>query len=226
MAAAWDQIGDVLAANQRLRRLRFAQQAGFVWHREHLEAVASTNRGAALALTAPVHSRVMSGAVTMQAHVAASKVPPVLVAPTMRRLVRPRSRLIRALPFDEERPAASLIERVNRGEVQTAPSKVTPPGAVTVGQVAEARTPQRSARLVDRLAASRALVGLLAGGVGAHHRVDPVAHRICHPCSHRRVDWRSGHRNPAGRPPTCAPSRHADRRGADAGIHRGPARQF
>ena len=141
MAAAWDQIGDVLAANQRLRRLRFAQQAGFVWHRAHLEAVASTNRGAALALTAPVHSRVMSGTVTMRTHVAASKVPPVLVAPTMRRLVRPRSRLMRALPFDEERPAASLIERVNRGEVKTAPSKVTPPGAVTVRQVADGALP-------------------------------------------------------------------------------------
>ena len=143
MAAAWDQIGDVLAANQRLRRLRFAQQAGFVWHRAHLEAVASTNPGAALALTAPVHSRVMSGRVTMQTHVAASKVPPVLVAPTMRRLVRPRGRLMRALPFDEERPAASLIERVNRGDVQTAPPKVTPPGASRLGRSPRAHSPAR-----------------------------------------------------------------------------------
>ena len=151
MAAAWDQIGDVLAANQRLRRLRFAQQAAFVWHRAHLQALGSVNPGTALALTAPVHARVMSGAVTMRADVAASKVPPVLVAPTMRRLVRPRGRLVRALPFDRERPAASLIERVNRGDVQTAPPKATPPGVVSVRQVAEGALPSAAPDWLIRL---------------------------------------------------------------------------
>ncbi len=141
MAAAWDQLGDVLAANQRLRRLRFSQQAAFVWYSAHLQPLAGTNAGAALALTAPVHARVMSSTVTLRAHVAASKVPPVLLAPTLRRLVRPRSRLMRALPFDEQRPAKALIERVNRDEVKTAPPKVTPPGAVTVKQVADGALP-------------------------------------------------------------------------------------
>jgi hypothetical protein len=141
MAAAWDQLGDVLAANQRLRRLRFSQQVAFVWHRSHLQVLATVNPATALALTAPVQARIMSGTKTMRAHVGASKVPPVLLAPTFRRLVRPRGRLMRALPFDAARPAKALIDRVNQGEVETAPPKITPPGGVSVGDVVDGAMP-------------------------------------------------------------------------------------
>ena len=144
----------------------------------------------------------------------------------MRRLVRPRSRLIRALPFDEERPAASLIERVNRGEVQTAPPKVTPPGAVTVGQVAEGALPSAAPDwLIDLLRRApwsvylpvvlALIIALILGPIG-----------FAIPAVIAALIGAAVTGIPAGRPATCAPSRHADRRGADAGIHRGPARQF
>ena len=32
MAAAWAQVGDVLAANQKIRRLQFARQVSISWH--------------------------------------------------------------------------------------------------------------------------------------------------------------------------------------------------
>ena len=141
MAAAWEQIGDVLEGNQRMRRFKLAQQVSFVWHRSHLQAVADSNPGRALALTAPVQPRVMSGAVTMRAEVAASAVPPALVAPTMRRIARPGGRVMRALP-----PAAGvrhedLVARVNRGDVLTAPPKVVPRGVITVRDVATGALP-------------------------------------------------------------------------------------
>jgi len=142
MAAAWEQVGDLLEANARMRRLKLAQQVSFVWHRAHLTPIAARDPGAALALTAPVAPRVMAGEVTMATQVAASAVPAAVVAPAMRRIARPGGRLVRALPFDARTRSRDLVARVNRGEVRTAPPKAVPPGVVTVADVAAAGLPE------------------------------------------------------------------------------------
>jgi hypothetical protein len=145
MAAAWEQIGDVLEANRRIRRFMFAQQVSFRWHQIHLQPIVDQNPGKALLLTAPVHARVLARSrgegTTMKAWLGASSVPAALVAPTMRRLTRPRSRLMRSLPFDTRIRPDNLIDRVNSGEVKTAPPKVTPPGVVTVANLAAGGLP-------------------------------------------------------------------------------------
>ena len=156
MAAAWEQVGDVLEANRRTRRLKFAQQVALVWHRSHLAQIATANAAKAIALTAPVHSRIMAGiapvARTMKAHISASNVPPVLVGPTVRRLIRPRAPIIRRLPFNDRIRPDDLLVRVNRGEVLPAPPKLTPPGIVTVNDVAEGGLPRGVPRwLIDLL---------------------------------------------------------------------------
>ncbi|HEX6716046.1 MAG TPA: hypothetical protein VF088_02990 [Pyrinomonadaceae bacterium] len=146
MAAAWEQVGDVLEANRRTRRLKFAQQVALVWHRSHLVELARDNAAKAIALTAPVHSRIMAGIApavqTVKAHVSASNIPSVLVGPTFRRLIRPRAPILRKLPFNDRLRPDDLLARVNRNEVLPAPPKLTPPGVVTVKDVAEAALPQ------------------------------------------------------------------------------------
>jgi hypothetical protein len=142
MAAAWEQVGDVLEANARMRRLKLAQQVSFVWHRAHLAPIAARDPGVALALTAPVAPRLMAREVTMATQVAASAVPAALVAPPMRRIARPGGRLVRALPFDARLRSRDLVARVNGGEVRTAPPKAAPPGVVTVADVASAGLPE------------------------------------------------------------------------------------
>ena len=47
MAAAWDQVGDVLEANQRTRRLQLSQQVAFVWHRRTSRRSPAANAGKA-----------------------------------------------------------------------------------------------------------------------------------------------------------------------------------
>jgi hypothetical protein len=146
MASAWAQLGDVLEANRRIRRLKVAQQAAFVWHQSHLQPLAATNPGRSVALTAPVHARVMARTgpepLTMKGRVAGSTVPPALLAPTLRRLTRPRGRLMRALPFTASVRPDDLLQRVNREEIQPAPPKMTPPGVVTVADVAAGALPR------------------------------------------------------------------------------------
>jgi hypothetical protein len=146
MAAVWEQIGDVLEANRRMRQLKFAQQAALVWHEAHLKRLATTNPGKALALTTPVHERVIAGEVnggmTLSAHIARSKVPPVLLGTSVRRVTRPRSRLMRELHFDERFQPEDLIARVNAGQVVPSPPKITPPGVVTIADLAAGTLPR------------------------------------------------------------------------------------
>ncbi|MFB9237863.1 hypothetical protein ACFFWC_20255 [Plantactinospora siamensis] len=199
MAAAWAQVGDVLAANNRIRAAQLAREVGHVLQTRHLAAppIATARRGTgpagayrlragrdsvaragldpadrsrpgpvpaagagpaanaplsgrALTLTAPAHSRVTtttvlpgaSGLVAQRTEeiavgfkVATSRVGTAPVSPAMRRITRPGSRLMTALPFDPDRPADALLPRLDdpADSLTAAPPKRTP-GAVVTGE--------------------------------------------------------------------------------------------
>lgn len=142
MDAAWGQIGDVLEANRRIRWAQFAREASLVWYTKHLIPLqqASVDRG--LTLTAPLHRRVMAGSKTAFFQVNTSVAPPALASTAMRRIARPRGRLVRTLPFDSTVRPDTLITRVNAGEIDAAPPKTTPPGLPTVEDVADDLAPE------------------------------------------------------------------------------------
>jgi hypothetical protein len=147
MNYAWEQIGDVLQANQAIRRLHFATAASVRLYARHLVPAASSP-GRALALTAPVSSRVLfSGATIASIRASAAAptlVPPVLTSTAFRRALRPGARLMRSLPFTPTATRTNLLQRVNAGEVTSAPPKVVPSGVVTVDQAGGAVIPSGS----------------------------------------------------------------------------------
>jgi hypothetical protein len=99
---------------------------------------AASNPGRVLSLTAPLASRILFGGVTVESlrssTSAPTLVPPVLTSTVFRRVVRPGGRLIRSLPFTATTKPDNLIQRINAGEVTSAPPKTVPPGVVTVDQ--------------------------------------------------------------------------------------------
>ncbi|MGH3997067.1 MAG: hypothetical protein ACRDTJ_06350, partial [Pseudonocardiaceae bacterium] len=113
MAAAWAQVGDVLAANARIRAGQLHREVGFAVQNKHLEQSAAGLKaapryGKALTLTAPVHARVTQRSSTPQNinaadqlavgfRVATSWIATAPVSPAMRRITRPGFRLIRTL---------------------------------------------------------------------------------------------------------------------------------
>jgi hypothetical protein len=115
MQAAWDQLGDVLDANKRLRAAQFAREVTFVYHRRHLDPLRQAATGLMLTLSAPLQSRVVPDAgaeaalglapaaaarpPTIAATLADSVVGRAPVSPAMRRAIRPGSALMRRLPF-------------------------------------------------------------------------------------------------------------------------------
>lgn len=144
MNYAWEQIGDVLQANQHLRRLHFATAASLRLYARHVTPAAA-NPARVLALTAPVASRVRFGAVTVaslrSSIPAPTLVPPVLTSTAFRRIVRPGGRLIRSLPFTATLKPDHLIQRINAKEVTSAPVKVVPSGVVTVDEAVTTALP-------------------------------------------------------------------------------------
>ena len=152
MAAAWAQVGDVLAANQKIRRLQFARQVSISWHDRQMKPLAARDPEKLIALTSPVHSRLLSGSgsapVTLSARVAVSAMPTVLAGAPMRRLTRPGSRLMRSLPFDPAVRPGNLMARVNGLEVRAAPVKTLPAGAVSLDEAIDPLAPLWPAALV------------------------------------------------------------------------------
>jgi hypothetical protein len=154
MNAAWEQIGDVLAANQRIRRLVLAKEVSWRWHTKSLVTLAAANAERALMWTTPVSRRVVapvttlapttaveSGSLTVAAAAKASPLPPVYTAAVMRRIIRPGSRLMRSLPFTSTVTPQNLLTRINSEQVRAAPPKVVPLGVVTIDQVASTMIP-------------------------------------------------------------------------------------
>lgn len=149
MTAAWAQVGDVLAANGRIRAAQLAREVGHVLQAKHLEPPATTTAravaapsGRALTLTAPAHPRVTTaansalaavGQVAVGFRVAESRVAAAPVSGAMRRITRPGSRLMRALPFTAEQPPEALLPRIDdeTDPVTAAPPKTTPAAVVT-----------------------------------------------------------------------------------------------
>jgi len=136
MNAAWEQIGDVLAANQRLRRLHFATAVSARWFENHLQPLARVNPERAYQLAAPTSARVVANAKTLAFAQRSSPLGSTLTSAAFRSVVRPNARLMRSLPFTPTETPKNLLARVNAGKVSAAPPITVPPGVATVDKAA------------------------------------------------------------------------------------------
>lgn len=155
MEAAWQQVGKVLEGNARIRFGQMALFASRVWHRRELAPLRDLHPERLLSLTAPVQRRVLQQGLTIGHRVQQSAVPPALIGKAFRQAVRPGGRAARLVGFTVARPAASLLARVNAGEVSGAPPKVVAPGLPKgkdlAGKISSAaRMPEVVRRILER----------------------------------------------------------------------------
>jgi hypothetical protein len=141
MNDAWQQIGEVLAANQRIRQLHLAIDVSTRWFEQHLTPLVSANAERAFVLAAPVAGRVVVGNSTIAHSQSASLLPTAVTSTAMRRVLRPGARLMRSLPVDTSPGPGNLLARINSGAVSPAPPKAVPRGLPTVDQAAGAPPP-------------------------------------------------------------------------------------
>jgi hypothetical protein len=126
MKAAWDQVGEVLESNKRIRAGQLAREASWVWYESHIKPVADRYTGKWLTLSAPLHRRVVSQGVTISHQIERSQLPRAALSAPMRKLMRPRGRLVKRLPFTADVTADNLITRLNEGDVSAAPPREEP----------------------------------------------------------------------------------------------------
>ena len=120
MNAAWEQIGDVLEANRRIRAAQMAKEVSLIWYERHLKPLRAANLEKSLTFVAPMQKRVVSGDATVFYQINTSLVTPAAVSASMRRILRPRARLMQSLPFEGQIQPNTLIARINDAEVSAA----------------------------------------------------------------------------------------------------------
>ncbi len=143
MEAAWDQIGDVIEANRRIRAAQLAIAAGTKFH-SVLEATAQQSAGGAMLFAAPVSARVISSGVTVHHAKAQSPVGVALTSAPMRRALRPRGRITKGLSLTGDDVGGRLIDRANDGEISAAPDREPPTEIITPDDLADAVEPAGS----------------------------------------------------------------------------------
>jgi hypothetical protein len=134
MKLAWEQVGEVLAANRRAAFFRFAQRAAEKSFEKNIVALPPERF---LTVTAPLFSRVLGSPLTIHAQLAKSRLPVAALSPAFRKLTRPRGLFSRrALPESLRAIATSaLATAINDGRASAAPPP-PPVAGPTFGEVA------------------------------------------------------------------------------------------
>jgi hypothetical protein len=161
MAAAWDQLEGVQAANEALRRAQLAREAAVKVHANHLAAL---DLDTFLQVSAPLHARVATSPDTVHERLRRSPVPPGALDGQLRRIRRPAGPLTRRLTRAAAAPRPpELLTRLNSGEVRARPPVPTPAGALVPGRL----VPDAGPNLAEAPEAS----GLPLPGAGTRQEV-------------------------------------------------------
>lgn len=142
MNAAWEQIGDVLEANRRIRFAQLARETAFMWHQRHLTPMLAAQSEQFFQVAAPMQKRVVANGSTVFHLVRNSRVQPATVSGALRRIARPRARISVSLGFKPQRaPVSAVVSLLNEGKITAAPPKVAPAGVLTVNEVIKMTAP-------------------------------------------------------------------------------------
>jgi hypothetical protein len=153
MNAAWEQVGEVLEANRKMRLAQMAMAVSFSWYTRHLTPVSTAAPAKFMSLSAPMMNRVVADGLTLRKRVTDSRIPLAVTGVAMRRALRPGSRLIRALPeaAAADVRAGGIVKGLNDGSLTVEQAPAIPAGGATVVNVAETLQPNLPAWLIDLL---------------------------------------------------------------------------
>lgn len=141
MEAAWDQIGDVLEANRRIRQAKLAMLAGNRIHKAHISASARVNTGKLMMMSAPMSARLVSGGLTLRHQLTHSPLSVAMTSSAMRRAVRPAGKIAKRLSLTHADSAGTIVARVNNNEISAAPPREVPRDLLTPDDLSDAIEP-------------------------------------------------------------------------------------
>lgn len=141
MDAAWGQVGDVIAANKRIRLAQFAKATSLVWHGRHLAPIRDLSAERSLVMTAPVQRRVVANGVNARYQIGQSTLPQAALSGSFRRILRPRDHVVTRAGLGGAFGTEGMVGRINDGEISAAPSRDVPEDLPTLEELAEELAP-------------------------------------------------------------------------------------
>jgi PKD domain len=131
MAGAWAQVAGVEQANQLLRQGQLARTALTQVSAKHFTPAPIETL---LALTAPLHGRVLASPTTVRATLAASRLPALALSAAFRRVTRPLGP-VRARQGTGPVAPYHLLARLNAGHISAAPPLRAPRGMPAIDDI-------------------------------------------------------------------------------------------
>jgi hypothetical protein len=144
MEAAWEQIGDVLEANRRIRQAHLARAAGRRLHNVHIQGAAKVSSGALLVKAAPMKARIISNGLTVRHQMMQSPVGTVMTSSAMRRATRPGGKVAKRLDLTDAETVGDIVARANDGVISAALPKPMPTAVLTPDDLADTIAPPAS----------------------------------------------------------------------------------
>jgi hypothetical protein len=139
MNAAWEQVGKIIEANNKILFTQLATEVSFFFFQKH---VLPLRQDKLFQFTAPVHKRVVLQGLTVYKYVDDSTIPYAAVSAGFRTVIRPRGKLMKQLSFTRKITAGNILTRINNGEVQVVLPKTVPGGIIYLNSEADKIIPK------------------------------------------------------------------------------------
>ena len=148
MQKAWQQLGDVLRANQKIRQGQLAVAAT---HRIYTKYIVPLTSVGVLSFMPTLQRRVMGSPTTIAQQVKESRLPQAAISTTFRKIIRPRGIVARkTLPVNVVN-SDLVLTKLNEGEITAAAEKTTPDKLVTIDNVVNKLVPSWIPKWLQRL---------------------------------------------------------------------------
>jgi hypothetical protein len=134
MQSAWQQLGDILQANQKIRQVQVSLAASMRVYSRHFVRLDPDQQ---MAITQQVHARVIGAPTTVHQQIRESRLEQAALKPAFRRVFRPRGAIMRkTLPDNPGKPTDVLV-RLNDGQITDALPKTAPARQISLTRVSK-----------------------------------------------------------------------------------------
>ncbi|MBX3082874.1 MAG: hypothetical protein KF716_14640 [Anaerolineae bacterium] len=142
MQRAWQQLGDVINANQKIRQVQLSIATSTRVYDKHLVTLDANQQ---IAVTQQVHARLKDSQTTIAQSVRLGRLPSAAVQPTFRRVLRPRGVVARKTFSADANQSSRLLDGLNTGKITAASPKQAPKQQISLTETAE-RLPNKRLR--------------------------------------------------------------------------------
>ena len=133
MQRAWQQVQKVYDANRIVRKFNFTMNVSVLYKNQTFAALTPEKT---LAVTMPVHAKVMGSPTTISHQLSESRLAAPVFSAAFRRLTRPAGKLGQRLSPGGFNYSA-LVNAINEGRISPAPPRALPEGLLSVDDLAE-----------------------------------------------------------------------------------------